>query len=184
MTTWWGAPLSTLLGPWLLYDIRGFVLPSYTLFGLMLGIATGTFIRRTAPAMALTFVILLVSSLALHNAYPYLVPPLSKIFALSDNQNARWGQPTDLTLYAGYADQAGHETGEISQYCGFNRTIADPDYGTLANKCISEHHLQWRIIYQPADRFWALQGVEAAILLLLAVAFVPLTYWQLRKRIN
>jgi ABC-type transport system involved in multi-copper enzyme maturation permease subunit len=184
LTTWWGEPLSVTMGPWFLYDVRGFLLPAYALFGLMLGVAVGTFTRRTVLAMALTFVIFFVVFMVMNFAHPYLVPPLSRTFALSTNQNARWGGPTDLVLYAGYADRAGHETGEISTYCGFHRTLADPDYGTLADRCIKAQHLQWKVVYQPAERFWLLQAVEATILCVLAVLLVPLSFWRLRRQRN
>ncbi|MEO6888915.1 MAG: ABC transporter permease subunit [Ktedonobacteraceae bacterium] len=184
LTTWWGEPLSATMGPWFLYDVRGFMLPAYALFGLMLGVAVGTFTRRTVLAMAFTFVIFFVVFTVMHFTYPYLVPPLSRTFALSTNRDTRWGGPTDLVLYAGYADSEGHETGEISTYCGFQRTLADPDYGTLADRCIKDHHLQWKIVYQPAERFWLLQAVEATILCVLAVLLVPLSFWRLRRQRN
>ena len=185
VTIWWGGPVRAVEGPWYLYNTWGPVLLGYAVFGLMLGVTVGSFIRRAVPAMALTFIILFVVSVALDYTYPYLIPPMSTILPISSNDSQRWGQqPAQLVLYAGYADAEGHETGEISQYCGFNRTIDDPGYGTLANKCIRERHLQWKIDYQPAERFWLLQEIETAILLALALALVPLTFWGLRKRAN
>jgi ABC-type transport system involved in multi-copper enzyme maturation permease subunit len=181
LVTWWATPLSNADGPWYLGDIQGTVLIGSTLFGLMLGVACGTVLRHTVPAMVLTIVIFLLVQMVLGFAHPYLVPPQSHLYPLGI-QDGTWGHPGDLTLYAGYADQAGHETGEISQYCHFNAALGDPSYGPLANKCIQEHHLQWKVVFQPPEMFWTLQGIETAILLLLAAALVVFTFWWLRKR--
>jgi hypothetical protein len=56
--------------------------------------------------------------------------------------------------------------------------------GALANKCIKDHKLQWKVVYQPAERFWLLQAVEASILLALAVLLVPLSFWGLKRQRN
>src|SRR5215831_13223782 len=44
----------------------------------------------------------------------------------------------------------------------------------------SGHYLE---LYQPADRFWTFQGIEAGIFVALALALLVLTVWWLRKRI-
>ena len=186
ITTWWGEPLSTVEGPWLQYAIRGPVFPASIVFALLVGVAVGAFVRRTVPAMALTFVLLFAFFVLLGGMHLYLIPPLSKVSSIQPgrNEDGNWGRPGDISLYAGYADQAGNETGEISKYCGFNRTLADPDYAALANKCIREHNLQWKLVYQPPARFWPLQWVESSVLLLLALLLIPLIFWQLKKRIQ
>ena len=44
----------------------------------------------------------------------------------------------------------------------------------------SGHYLE---LYQPADRFWTFQGIEAGIFVALALALLVLTLWWMRKRI-
>jgi hypothetical protein len=39
------------------------------------------------------------------------------------------------------------------------------------------------LLYQPADRFWTFQGIEAAIFVVLALALLALTLWWMRHRI-
>ena len=39
------------------------------------------------------------------------------------------------------------------------------------------------LLYQPADRFWMFQGIEAAIFVALALALLVLTLWWMRHRI-
>jgi hypothetical protein len=44
------------------------------------------------------------------------------------------------------------------------------------NSCLSSHGFHTLITYQPASRFWALQGIEAGIFIALAAAFIVLAY--------
>jgi hypothetical protein len=39
------------------------------------------------------------------------------------------------------------------------------------------------LLYQPVDRFWMFQGIEAAIFVALALALLVLTLWWMRQRI-
>jgi hypothetical protein len=44
--------------------------------------------------------------------------------------------------------------------------------------------LRFVVDYQPAERYWTFQGIEAAIFGLLALALVALTVWWVRHRIG
>lgn len=180
----WDYSMMPLSRSWDLFTFSmGVPLIGFGLFGLMLGVAMGAFVRKIAPAMVLTVIVFLAIAITLGNFSPYFIPPLSHLYPRSiTSQNGAWGQPGDLELYAGYADSAGHEVGELSTYCGFHATIRDATYAALANQCLVTHNLQWKIVYQPADRIWLLQWIELAVLLILSTALVPLTYWRLRQR--
>jgi hypothetical protein len=39
------------------------------------------------------------------------------------------------------------------------------------------------LLYQPVDRFWMFQGIEAVIFVALALALLALTLWWMRQRI-
>jgi hypothetical protein len=45
-----------------------------------------------------------------------------------------------------------------------------------------EHGLIRRLAYQPADRFWTFQAIEAAIFTGLAALLALLTLWRVRTR--
>ena len=49
--------------------------------------------------------------------------------------------------------------------------------------CIQQLGLHVRATYQPGSRYWAFQGIEAAIFLALAVGLVGLSLWWIRNRI-
>jgi len=183
--TWWSYPMSAFMQDiWGNYE-SGIVLIGWSLFDLLLGVTIGALIRRPVPAMTVTFFLLLALALGSRNAYPYLIPPLSKLYPVSITQSGdAWGRPGDLSLYAGYADRNGRETGEISTYCGSDLAFNDYGYAAMANKCIKEMHLQWKVVYQPAERYWPLQILETSLLLVLSVALLPLIYWLWYRRLN
>jgi hypothetical protein len=50
--------------------------------------------------------------------------------------------------------------------------------------CMRAHHIYNLAIYQPASRFWLLQGIETAIFGALAVALTAFTVWWVRHRVS
>ena len=49
-------------------------------------------------------------------------------------------------------------------------------HATRMNSCLAAHGFHTQIIFQPATRFWALQGIEAGIYIVLAAALIILAY--------
>jgi hypothetical protein len=50
--------------------------------------------------------------------------------------------------------------------------------------CAHSHGLLYKVMWQPASRFWLFQGIESAIFFGLAAGLLALTYWWIRKRIS
>lgn len=48
--------------------------------------------------------------------------------------------------------------------------------------CLSSHGYHTLVTYQPASRFWAFQGIEASIYIVLAAALVALAYRMVLAR--
>lgn len=182
-TTWDATPWSYVYGPWSNFVTIGLILPSFALFSLVLGTTISTFIPRVVPAIAVTVIALFLCSMLLLTLYPYVIPPESTLYPINiTSTNTAWGrQPEQLILYAGYADQQGNAIGEISRYCSFDLSINDVNYGSEANNCIKERHLQWKVIYQPPERFWPLQIATSSLLLILSLLLLPLIFWRLKR---
>lgn len=51
-------------------------------------------------------------------------------------------------------------------------------------QCAHAHGWLQYVTFQPADRFWAFQGIETALYLGLAVALLALTIYWVRHRIS
>jgi hypothetical protein len=78
--TWWHRPLDVMYsdGPWTFFDVIGPVPVAYAFFALALGLAAGTAIPRTVPAMATTLLLFVAIRLAVYLWRPWFLAPLTK----------------------------------------------------------------------------------------------------------
>jgi ABC-type transport system involved in multi-copper enzyme maturation permease subunit len=53
----------------------------------------------------------------------------------------------------------------------------------VVQQTIDPFHKSARLLYQPSDRFWTFQGIEAAIFVALGLALLVLTVWWMRHHI-
>jgi hypothetical protein len=80
-------------------------------------------------------------------------------------------------LSHGFTDAHGHSIpGGIPSACFNGRT-------SLSNSCLVNHHVFQSFVYEPASRFWPLQGAEAGIFMALSVALLGLSPWRTSRRI-
>lgn len=168
------------------YAIEGILPLAYTTFALALGLAAGTLLRRVVPAMFVTLAGYVGVALALGNwGRPNWLPPVSTTWNPYLSQG-----PTDMSrdawiLFFGYVDKTGQRVSfdDVYQTCAPNgRVIISP--GVAYTACIHNHGWLSTIVWQPADRFWAFQGIESAVLVALAAALLTLTIWLVRRRIS
>lgn len=167
------------------YAIEGTLPLAYATFAVALGLAAGALLRRIVPAMFVTLAGYVGVALALGDwGRPNWLPPVSTTFDPYLSQG-----PTDLgrnawLLYMGYVDKTGQRIslGEGFQTCAIGGS-ADMNVGSTFNACIHNHGWLFTYVWQPADRFWAFQGIESAVLIALAAALLALTIWLTRRRI-
>ena len=48
--------------------------------------------------------------------------------------------------------------------------------------CLMAHGYRGFVTYQPASRFWAFQGIETGIFVVLAAILLAVTFWVLTRR--
>jgi hypothetical protein len=84
MVTWWASPLDrALMDRFQSFEQRDFVPLGYAAFAFVLGVALGTLIRRTLPAMAATLGAFLAVRIAVTTwVRPHLFSPLHQVLAL------------------------------------------------------------------------------------------------------
>jgi hypothetical protein len=198
LATWWYAPMNALNqdrfnpGP---FDIQGIVPVGYALFAVALGIAAGTIIRRSLPALAVTLGVFVGLRLVIeewvrphymtavtvtdNTAHPFI---LSGAYwqlaqgAIGPNGQAISGQ-SSVTI-------AGIPLSALPASCqalaaGAGKGV--PDKQALVH-CVESAHIRSFITYQPANRFWAFQGIETGIFVLLAAALVAVTFIAVSRR--
>ncbi|MFE4692667.1 ABC transporter permease subunit [Streptomyces sp. NPDC056749] len=207
MVTWWASPLdevnSDRFTP-LLFDGRGIVPLAYAAFAFTAGACAGLLIRRTVPAMAATLVLFAaVQVLVPYVLRPHLVAPertdvaLSSIGTPAEGTGNGWsarqimlsGDGDDAQVTVGLVrtgawvvsgdapvlDAAGDEA-RGAEGCALRET----DPGT----CFAKSDLHVEVAYQPADRYWTFQWIEAGIFLALAGLLTGFCAWWMRRRLG
>jgi hypothetical protein len=192
--SWWSRPFvaasDNRFSPGV-FDLRGIVPVAYALFALATGVAAGTLIRRTVPAMAATLGFYAAVRLGVELwLRPHFASPNTETYSVFGT-SPRSGLG-DWLLSTKTLDGAGHLLGN-GQVLDFNVLSARcpglplPSEG-LPNKgaiqaCIQRLGVHIQATYQPGSRYWKFQGIESAIFLALAVGLVGLSLWWLRNRI-
>jgi hypothetical protein len=188
--TWWNRPVNELLGPWQTFEAQGSVIVAYALFSLALGLALGTLVRKTVPAMALVIPIFLVTRVGVAELRPVYLPPLQAEWDFSgENPQAR-----DWILYQQYMNGDG-PLFAVDPNPGVGEKTRVPM--VLLEPCASHqdqavtviwacyHAIGMYVIqdYQPTSRFWLFQAIETGIYLALTAGLIVLTFWWVGRRI-
>jgi hypothetical protein len=189
LATWWSGPDNALnanafrLGR---FDVIGVVPVGYGVFAMALGICAGALLRRTVSAIAVTlagFVALRAATswLRLHYMTPVTVyynlmlrwTPNGAYLPVSEGVVGPNGQPPAAgpgTLeWQGFPIPAACRQAFVS---GGPKGVPD---------CLAAHGYRGYVIYQPASRFWAFQGIEAGIYVVLAVALLAIAFRALKR---
>jgi hypothetical protein len=155
-------------------------------FAVALGIAAGALLRRTLPAMAITigvFTLLrLVIGQDLRSHYLSAVTVISKFghqmrnpagayWLISHGLVGRDGQVLSTPALGSGLVVDGVPVGELPPAC---HPLAYQGPVKLSS-CLSAHGYRVLTSYQPADRYWAFQGIETGIYVLLAAALIAVT---------
>jgi hypothetical protein len=178
LVTWWRGPANALAFPGVrldtgIFDIQGIVPVAYSVFAVALGIATGAAFRRVLPAMATTFAVFTgLRFLIAEYARPRYLTAASRLLPFGP---ANAGLPSgSWVLSSGITGPGGQPYGsftfrDIPAACRGRGPGPSPS-------CMTAHGFHVLITYQPAGRFWAFQGIEAGIFLVLAAALIAVTF--------
>ena len=176
----WGAPLvATELeqGTHQFIWTQGVVPVAYSVFAVALGIAAGALFRRILPALGVTlagFAALLVGLQTL--ARPHYLPAVIKTLPL-----AGASIPESSWILTGTIINPAHQAvGYIGNGSGNWAITGMPaNCNAVAHNrasawsCLSEHGYRAALTYQPGTRYWAFQGIESGIFLVLATILSP-----------
>jgi hypothetical protein len=206
--TWWASPIERALSDGqpgtgflpldpLVFGARGVAPLGYAAFAFVLGVTAGVLIRKTVPAMAVTFVIFAGVQLLMPTLVrPHLIPPVQATAPFNANTanelmiTSNGNGPATMTLVGNYS--------RPGAWIVSNRTITpsgrvfDGPPGRACssstaspqacNNWVNSLHLRQLISYQPESRFWPLQGAETGIYLVLTTGLGALCTWQIRRR--
>jgi hypothetical protein len=198
LVTWWSSPLNSLklqnFQP-SQFDLQGIVPIGYAVFAVALGIAAGALLRRTLPAMAITLVVFTLLRLVVSEDFrSHYLTPITKTFGFL--QHARSVLPTGSywIVSSGLVGPSGPvRTGLLGGGPGLNFNGVQIPVSELPSacqkllfqgagnspggfpSCMAARGYHVFLSYQPADRYWAFQGIETGIFVLLAAALIAAT---------
>jgi hypothetical protein len=215
LLTWWADPImaaqragqesqgiagvSRMQPP--LFVAQGIVPAGYAVFAFALGVATGTLLRRTVPAMAVTAAVFALVQFAVPPLVRSHLGPTSRVVAvtpenfrglLMDGPN---GSVVDLHISTAepgawmIANEAVGPNGE-TQIPKFVASCVRPDPERMRPiadaDCFQRFAEQgWRqhVVFQPASRYWTLQAIELTGFLALSGALFAITFFWVRRRV-
>jgi ABC-type transport system involved in multi-copper enzyme maturation permease subunit len=152
--TWYRAPMDRLTGhlEHNIYDFEGLVPTAYILCAFGFAVLAGLLLRRSIPAMVAAFIPWLAIRLVVEFVYR---PHFMTPLTVQGN----CGPPGGCGMGIGFVPQATGHIGDL--VLSINGNL---------------------ISYQPADRFWPFQFIEAGIFVALTAVALGATIWLLHRR--
>jgi ABC-type transport system involved in multi-copper enzyme maturation permease subunit len=197
LVTWWSGPKNALYGRAFqpgFFDLQGIVPVGYALFATALGIAAGTLLRRTLPAIAIVlggFVGLrLVFTEFIRQHYITAVTAYYSPLAEFTPSGSFWVLSQGFVNKQGQAF-TGQSVGSVLvngvPLCQAPLARGVGPGPTKLNfravlSCMQVHGFRGFTTYQPASRYWAFQGIETGIFVALAAALLALAFIVVRRR--
>jgi hypothetical protein len=192
IVTWWSRPYNAMTADAFQvnrFDITDIVPVGYAIFAMALGICAGTLLRRTLPALGITLAgfgaVRLVTALWLRLHY---MTPVTVYYKLT----APFTPPGSyLQVSTGFVSPDGKPAAldyAVPNYNGVPlpaacvRAMQNNPNPQAVLPCLAAHGYQGSMTYQPASRFWAFQGIETGIFVVLAAVLIGITFWVLRRR--
>jgi hypothetical protein len=211
LVTWWSGPNNALqanaFNPGR-FDIMGIVPVGYAVFAVALGITAGALIRRTIPAIAVTLIgFIAVRQVIFFWLRAHFMTAVTSYFPVGGGFNAgsAWqlasgyagasGQSISIPLSTSGAVIGGANGGALpvsslpascqaaaaSGVVGRGGSLAPAAYHAVVS-CAQAHGIRGYVTYQPASRYWAFQGIETGIFLLLAAVLIAVAFTVVSRR--
>jgi len=199
LVTWWSSPVNALnhqnFQPGQ-FDIQGIVPVGYALFAVALGIAAGTLLRRTLPALAVTIGVFAALRIvvadylrphyitAITTTFSFLHPPPSptgSYWLVSGGLVGPGGQVPSSPANGGPTLSLDGVPISINNMPSACRALVFQD-PLKTSSCLAAHGYHGLMTYQPASRYWAFQGIETGIFVLLAAALIAVTAIAVTRR--
>jgi hypothetical protein len=201
LVTWWSGPNNAFQANAFdpgRFDIMGIVPVGYAVFAMALGITVGALLRRTLPAIAITlagfiavrFVIFswlrphFMSAVTTYLPLSGKFSPAGSSWQLASGFVGAGNQPISIPqstngLVLGTAN-GGIPVGSLPGPCqalagSGNAPLSRAAYNAVLS-CAQAHHVRAYFTYQPASRYWAFQGIETGIFVVLAVAVLAVAF--------
>lgn len=187
LISWWYGPINAAqhnrLGS-AVFDSQGLVPIGYAICGVALGAALGVLLRRTVLAMGVTlFVLGVLRYVTSEYLRPHLISAKTLLVNLTGAgigpPRASWILSQTIVNGAGHTVPLASGTPAPAAIPAACRAMIS---GRQLAACLNSHGFHYLVSYQPANRFWAIQGTETAIFLVISVVLVVFTFWWIDRR--
>ena len=202
LVTWWSGPENAQQADAFqpnYFDTQGIVPIGYAVFAMALGITAGVLLRRTLPAIAVVLGGFIGFRLWFDDSVrPHLMTPVTTITSLTSTwspSGAFWSLGTTTLNAAGQnVSPSGSSTvfgdgsyTSTSVPAACQKVVNAPGVGGPPNSdpllsCLSKLGYHSSLSYQPASRYWAFQGIETGIYVLVGAALLAVAWYVVRHR--
>jgi hypothetical protein len=206
LITWWSGPENAQRADAFqsnYFNTQGIIPIGFAMVAMALGITAGVLFRRTLPAIAVTLAGFIGLRLWLTDQIQYhLLPAVTTYTSLAST----WS-PGGISIVQGNAI-----VNAAGQYVGGNQLstlLTDPSGSAVATSsipaachqyvpsvipggfgsassalvsCLSKAGFRNYFSYQPGSRYWAFQGLETGIYVLIAAVLLAVAFYVLRHR--
>jgi hypothetical protein len=207
LVTWWSGPNNALqanaFSPGR-FDIMGIAPVGYAVFATALGITAGALLRRTLPAVGVTLAGFIAVRFVIFSwARSHFITPVTTYFPLNRGfavTGSYWqlatgyvgadGRPISIPQSTN-GPVLGTAAGGIpvsslpapcQALAGGGNAPFSPAMHDAVLSCAQAHHIRGYLTYQPAGRYWAFQGIETGIFVLLAAALLAVAFAVVTRR--
>ncbi|BEL03895.1 ABC transporter permease [Actinoplanes sichuanensis] len=186
--TWWRGPLNEIDGRLgaISFLIASPSLAAAGLFAFATGVLAGALLRRTIVAMAAALGTFLAVRLPLEEyVRPHYQAPLVRITDPQPGVETARLPDTDWIVQNSWVDAAGHrltdgeESAIIRQVYGGADALYSSD--ARVESFMIDHGLRHWTEYHPDSSFWTFQAIEAGGFVALAVVFLAVAVWLVRR---
>ena len=182
LVSWWRGPENALDTRFATFDLQGVVPVAYAVFAVALGVAAGSVFRRVLPAIAVTLGLFAAvrAAIALY-LRPHYLAPITKVFPITASAPwpaGAWSISSGVLGPGGTFYSGGIDLASMPSAC---RALLG-EGSRAVGPCMAAHGFHQIASFQPANRFWAFQGIEALIFVALAGALVTVTYRMVLRR--
>lgn len=166
--------------PFEMFDLEGPAIAAYMVFGITAAAFAGAWSRRILAAMFVGLLVFGLARVAVHNLRPWYETPVVVPFEMM-SQVPRDALFVDVPAVDSEGRPVSRErvTTLLSEF--FRSPRFSPSATNNDSTFLAERGVFRKIGYQPADRYWTFQAIEAAIFTGLAALFALLTLWRVRS---
>lgn len=205
LVTWWSGPDNALQANAFdpgRFDIMGIAPVGYAVFAAALGITAGALLRRTLPAIGLTLAgFIAIRSVIYILVRPHFLTAVTSYFPIGSGfspAGSGWQLASGFVGASGQPISTPQSTsGQVISGPGVSIPVSSlpaPCQAAAGNgpftratyhavvSCAQAHGIRGYVTYQPASRYWAFQGIETGIFVLLAAVLIAVTFVVISRR--